>query len=134
MQSNVTAAEFIATGRRKTAVARVRIARGTGKATVNGRPVGDYCNQEEFSRQAFAPVRLVEMDGMLDIRVSVEGGGVVGQAGAIAHGIARAIAAMQPEMRPGLKKGGMLTRDQRMRERKKSGQPGARKRFQFSKR
>ena len=130
----VKSEEFVATGRRKTAIARVRIARGTGKITINDRPATDYCPQDEFSRLAFAPIRLVEMDGMLDVRVRVEGGGTIGQAGAIAHGVARALVAMQPEMRPDLKKKGMLTRDPRMRERKKSGQPGARKRFQFSKR
>ncbi|MDR2667843.1 MAG: 30S ribosomal protein S9 [Puniceicoccales bacterium] len=126
--------EFIATGRRKTAVARVRIVRGTGKITINGKPASGYCPQDEFLRVAFAPAKLVEMDAMLDMRIRVEGGGIVGQAGAIAHGVARALAAMQPELRPDLKKNKMLTRDPRMRERKKSGQPGARKRFQFSKR
>jgi small subunit ribosomal protein S9 len=126
--------EFTGTGRRKTAIARVRIARGTGKVTVNDRPGVEYCTQEEFLRLAYAPIRLVEMEGMVDMRIRVGGGGSLGQAGAIAHGIARALVAMQPEMRPALKKEGMLTRDPRMRERKKSGQPGARKRFQFSKR
>jgi small subunit ribosomal protein S9 len=126
--------EFIATGRRKTAIARVRIVRGTGKAMINGKPASGYCQQDEFLRMAFAPAKLVEMDAMLDMRIRVEGGGTIGQAGAIAHGVARALAAMHPEMRQDLKKKKMLTRDPRRRERKKSGQPGARKRFQFSKR
>ncbi|MDR2664460.1 MAG: 30S ribosomal protein S9 [Puniceicoccales bacterium] len=126
--------EFLGTGRRKEAVARVRIRRGAGKITVNGRPAVDYCQQDVFAQRAFAPIHLVEMDGMLDVRIRVEGGGTMGQAGAIAHGIARALVTMRPEMRSALKKEGMLTRDPRMKERKKSGQPGARKRFQFSKR
>jgi small subunit ribosomal protein S9 len=134
MEVPVLAEKFMGTGRRKTAVARVRLLRGSGKFTINGKPSKEYCPQEEFARLAFAPVRLVEMDGILDVHVRVEGGGSMGQAGAIAHGLARALIAMQPEMRPALKKEGMLTRDPRMRERKKSGQPGARKRFQFSKR
>jgi small subunit ribosomal protein S9 len=101
---------------------------------INGRTVEEYCGQHEFSHLAFRAVHLVEMEGMLDVRVRVEGGGLMGQAGAISLGIARALNAMQPEMRQALKKDGLLSRDPRMRERKKSGQPGARKRFQFSKR
>ncbi|MDR0679109.1 MAG: 30S ribosomal protein S9 [Puniceicoccales bacterium] len=134
MSVPVPSSEFLGTGRRKEAVARVRIRRGAGKITINERPVADYCPQDIFAQQAFGPIRLVEMDGMLDVRVLVDGGGTMGQAGAIAHGIARALVAMRPEMRPALKREGMLTRDSRMKERKKSGQPGARKRFQFSKR
>ncbi|MDR0428734.1 MAG: 30S ribosomal protein S9 [Puniceicoccales bacterium] len=126
--------EFSGTGRRKTAVARVCISRGIGKVSINERLPSDYCNEEEFIRVALRPVNLVEMDGMLNIRVRVKGGGVMGQAGAIAHGVARALVAMQPELRVGLKREKMLTRDQRMKERKKPGRPGARKRFQFSKR
>jgi small subunit ribosomal protein S9 len=126
--------EFLGTGRRKTAVARVRLSRGTGKVAVNGKAVTDYCRDTEFSRVALAPVAVAEMDGMLNIGVRVEGGGVMGQAGAISHAISRALVAMQPEMRPGLKRAMMLRRDPRMKERKKPGQPGARKRFQFSKR
>lgn len=126
--------EFFGTGRRKTAVARVRIARGTGKVTINKKALAEYCDLDEFSRIALKPVNTIEMSGMLDIRIRVSGGGVTGQAGAISHGIARALVAMQPELRPGLKKEGLLTRDPRMKERKKPGRPGARKRFQFSKR
>jgi small subunit ribosomal protein S9 len=101
---------------------------------VNGDTLDAYCSEPEFQRIAFRAVNLVEMDGMLDVRIRVGGGGLMGQAGAISLGIARALLAMQPEMRQALKKEGLLTRDPRMRERKKSGQPGARKRFQFSKR
>ncbi|MDR1456609.1 MAG: 30S ribosomal protein S9 [Puniceicoccales bacterium] len=126
--------EFLGTGRRKTAVARVRLSRGTGKIAVNGKAVADYCGDTEFSRVAFAPIGVAEMDGMLNIRALVNGGGVIGQAGAISHAISRALVAMQPEVRPGLKRAMMLRRDPRMKERKKAGQPGARKRFQFSKR
>lgn len=126
--------EFLGTGRRKTAVARVRLARGSGKVSINNKPANDYCGEDYFSRVAFQPVSLVEMDGMLDIRIRVAGGGLIGQAGAISLGIARALTRMQLELRPGLKKEGLLTRDPRMKERKKPGQPGARKRFQFSKR
>jgi small subunit ribosomal protein S9 len=126
--------EFLGTGRRKTAVARVRLSRGMGKVSVNGKAVADYCQDTEFSRVALAPVGVAEMEGMLNIGVRVEGGGVMGQAGAISHAISRALVAMQPEVRPGLKRAMMLRRDPRMKERKKPGQPGARKRFQFSKR
>jgi small subunit ribosomal protein S9 len=134
MEIAISTEEFLGTGRRKTAIARVRLARGTGKVTVNGRAIEAYCPQSEFLRMAFAPIHLVEMEGLLDVRILVEGGGLIGQAGAISHGIARALVAMQSEMRPALKKEGLLRRDPRMKERKKSGQPGARKRFQFSKR
>lgn len=126
--------EFLGIGRRKTASARVRLLRGTGKITINGKPVEKYCNEEEFSRIAFRPIDIVELTGLLDIRIRVEGGGIIGQAGAISHGIARALVSMQSELRGGLKAAGLLRRDPRMKERKKAGQPGARKRFQFSKR
>ncbi|MDR2677500.1 MAG: 30S ribosomal protein S9 [Puniceicoccales bacterium] len=126
--------EFLGTGRRKTAVARVRLSRGSGKVSINGKSVTDYCRDTEFSRVALAPVALAEMEGMLNIGVRVGGGGVIGQAGAISHAISRALVAMQPEVRSGLKRAMMLRRDPRMKERKKAGQPGARKRFQFSKR
>jgi small subunit ribosomal protein S9 len=126
--------EFLGTGRRKTAVARARLSRGTGKVSVNGKAVAEYCGDTEFSRLALAPIGVAEMEGMLNVRVLVEGGGVMGQAGAISHAISRALVAMQPEVRPGLKRAMMLRRDPRMKERKKAGQPGARKRFQFSKR
>ncbi|MDR2341358.1 MAG: 30S ribosomal protein S9 [Puniceicoccales bacterium] len=126
--------EFFGTGRRKTAVARVRLSRGTGKVFVNGKSATDYCRDTEFSRIALAPICVAEMEGMLNVGIRVEGGGVIGQAGAISHAISRALVAMQPEVRLGLKRAMMLRRDPRMKERKKPGQPGARKRFQFSKR
>ncbi|MDR3117697.1 MAG: 30S ribosomal protein S9 [Puniceicoccales bacterium] len=125
---------FLGTGRRKTAVARVRVVRGMGRIRINGRDGDGYCGQPEFVRQALRPANLLELTDRIDISIRVGGGGLMGQAGAISHGIARALVAMHPEMRPALRKEGLLTRDPRMRERKKAGRPGARKRFQFSKR
>jgi len=133
--SAATATEiFVATGRRKTASARVRISRGEGKITVNGRDGEDYLYSEALFNLALAPLRTVELYGQIDVNVRVQGGGSSGQSGAIAHGIARALEKMDPELRGPLKKAGHMTRDPRMKERKKSGKPGARKSFQFSKR
>ncbi len=125
---------FTGTGRRKTSTARVRISEGTGKLTCNGRDFEDYFSHENFAKQAYAPLLTVELRDKIDVTVNVAGGGVAGQAGAVAHGIARALQKMNAELRPALKKAGHITRDPRERERKKPGQPGARKRFQFSKR
>jgi small subunit ribosomal protein S9 len=125
---------FVATGRRKTSSARVRIAEGTGKLSCNGREFDDYFSHENFSKQAYAPLVTVDMREKIDVTVNVAGGGVAGQAGAVAHGIARALQKMNAELRPALKKAGHIKRDPRQKERKKPGQPGARKRFQFSKR
>ena len=125
---------FVATGRRKTSSARVRIAEGTGKLSCNGREFDDYFSHENFSKQAYAPLVTVDMREKIDVTVNVAGGGVAGQAGAVAHGIARALITVDVALRPPLKAEGLLTRDPRERERKKYGQPGARKRFQFSKR
>lgn len=125
---------FLGTGRRKTAVARVRVSRGMGKCLVNGRSLDEYCSQPEFARLALRSANLLELVDRVDIAIRVGGGGLMGQAGAISHGVARALVAMHPEMRPALKNEGLLTRDSRIRERKKAGRPGARKRFQFSKR
>jgi small subunit ribosomal protein S9 len=125
---------FLGTGRRKTSTARVRITEGTGKLTVNGREFEDYFSHENFAKQAYAPLVTVEMREKIDVRANVAGGGVAGQAGAVAHGIARALQRMNMELRPKLKKAGHIKRDPREKERKKAGQPGARKRFQFSKR
>jgi len=125
---------FLGTGRRKTSTARVRITEGTGKLEANGRTFDDYFSHENFSKQAYRPLLTVELRDKIDVSVNVAGGGVAGQAGAVAHGIARALQAMNPELRPVLKKAGHLRRDPREKERKKAGQPGARKRFQFSKR
>ncbi len=125
---------FIGTGRRKTSVARVRVASGTGKFTINGKDIAEYCPTELLFKVAIGPLTTVDLAGKVDVNARVEGGGVTGQAGALAHGVARALLKMDPELRKDLKVAGHLTRDPRMKERKKSGQPGARKRFQFSKR
>jgi small subunit ribosomal protein S9 len=126
--------EFLGTGRRKTAVARVRIASGTGKFVVNGRPFENYFPTETLRMVVNQPLVITSLAGKLDIRVNVQGGGPNGQAGAVRHGIARALTKSDMNLRPALKAEGLLTRDSRKRERKKYGQPGARKRFQYSKR
>ncbi len=125
---------FLGTGRRKTSTARVRLTEGTGKLTVNGREFEKYFSHENFDKQAYAPLLTVELKDKVDVTANVAGGGVTGQAGAVAHGIARALQKMNAELRPKLKKAGHMKRDPREKERKKAGQPGARKRFQFSKR
>ena len=126
--------EFLATGRRKTAVARVRLAAGSGKITINGRPFEGYFPVETHRTHATKPLVVTDTAAKFDVRVNVRGGGPHGQAGAVRHGIARALTKMDANLRPALKAEGLLTRDSRMRERKKYGQPGARKRFQYSKR
>ena len=125
---------FLGTGRRKTSTARVRLSEGSGKLTVNGRDFDDYFSHENFAKQASKPLLTVEQKDKVDIVALVDGGGIAGQAGALAHGIARALEKMNPEFRQPLKKAGLIMRDPREKERKKPGQPGARKRFQFSKR
>ena len=125
---------ILAVGRRKTASARVRLSRGTGSIVVNGKPVEEYLYTEALVKSAILPITTAGLDGQLDVVVRVNGGGPNGQAGAISHGLARAIQKMDATLRAPLKKEGLLTRDGRMRERKKPGRPGARKRFQFSKR
>jgi small subunit ribosomal protein S9 len=125
---------FLGTGRRKTSTARVRITEGSGKLTCNGREFEDYFSHENFAKQAYAPLVTVTLREKIDVTANVAGGGVSGQAGAVAHGIARALQKMNAELRPALKKAGHMKRDPREKERKKAGQPGARKRFQFSKR
>jgi small subunit ribosomal protein S9 len=126
--------EFLGTGRRKTSVARVRLAAGTGKITVNGRPVENYFVLDTQRFTVTQPLTLTSTADKLDVRVNVAGGGPNSQAGATRHGIARALLKFDLNLRPQLKAEGFLTRDPRERERKKYGQPGARKRFQFSKR
>ena len=126
--------EFLGTGRRKTAVARVRLATGSGKITVNGRAFDTYFPLETLRSTVSQPLTITGTSDKLDVRVNVTGGGPNGQAGAVRHGIARALLQFDANLRPSLKAEGLLTRDSRMRERKKYGQPGARKRFQFSKR
>ena len=125
---------FLGTGRRKTSTARVRLSEGTGKLTANGSDFEIYFSHENFAKQAYRPLLTVELKDKIDVDVNVAGGGVTGQAGATAHGIARALQKLNPELRAALKKAGHLKRDPREKERKKPGQPGARKRFQFSKR
>jgi small subunit ribosomal protein S9 len=121
-------------GRRKEAVARVRIAPGTGNVTINGRTMDEYFGRETSKMILVEPLKLVDQMGKLDVFVNAHGGGLSGQAGAIRHGISRALVALNAEYRPVLKKAGFMTRDARAVERKKYGRPGARKRFQFSKR
>ena len=128
------APESLGTGRRKTAIARVRLVTGTGKITVNGRPFENYFPVETLRGEATQPLTVTGTAGRVDVRVNVSGGGPNGQAGAVRHGIARALLQFDASLRPTLKAEGLLTRDPRMRERKKYGQPGARKRFQYSKR
>jgi small subunit ribosomal protein S9 len=126
--------EYLGTGRRKTAVARVRLAAGSGKIVVNGRPFENYFGTDTLRTVATQALTATESAAKYDVRINVEGGGPAGQAGAIRHGIARALLAVDAALRPVLKAAGYLTRDPRMREREKYGQPGARKRFQYSKR
>ena len=125
---------FVTVGRRKTATARVRLTRGTGKVLVNGKEPEAYFKTEEFANAALSPLKTLEMFEQVDITVKAQGGGLNGQAGAVRLGIARALEKLNSELRVDLKKEGHMTRDPRSRERKKAGRPGARKRFQFSKR
>ncbi len=124
----------ISVGRRKESVARVRLAPGTGNITINDRSIDVYFGRETSKMILVEPLKLVDQMGKLDVFVKAHGGGLSGQAGAIRHGITRALMEMNPEYRPVLKKAGFVTRDARAVERKKYGRPGARKRFQFSKR
>jgi len=125
---------FYATGRRKEATARVWVKAGAGSVMINGRPMGEYFGRETSIMVINQPLQVLEQLGKVDMTVNVRGGGLSGQAGAIRHGLSRALCRMNGEYRAPLKKAGFLTRDARAVERKKSGQPGARKRFQFSKR
>lgn len=126
--------EFAATGRRKTSVARVRLVKGSGQIIVNGKDIKEYFDTRDMIDTVSRPLVLTERADQYDLKASVKGGGKVGQSGAIAHGVSRALVVAEEELKATLKKGGFLTRDARMKERKKPGQPGARKRFQFSKR
>ena len=123
-----------AIGRRKSSVARVQMAIGKGTFTINKRPIENYFGRDTLKMMLGQPLALMQLTGKYDITVNVNGGGLSGQAGAIRLGIARCIEKINPENRPDLKQAGMLTRDAREVERKKYGQPGARKKFQFSKR
>jgi small subunit ribosomal protein S9 len=126
--------EFLGTGRRKTSIARVRLSSGNGKITINGRAFENYFPMENHRGVVTQPLTVTGTTGKYDVRVNVTGGGPSGQAGAVRHGIARALLTVDANLRPQLKAEGLLTRDPRERERKKYGQPGARKRFQYSKR
>ncbi|HEV2209851.1 MAG: 30S ribosomal protein S9 [Limisphaerales bacterium] len=126
--------QHLGTGRRKTAVARVRLASGTGKIQINGRPFENYFPMETQRAMATQPLTVTGTTDKFDAQITVSGGGPLGQAGAVRHGLARALLTVDANLRPLLKAEGFLTRDPRMRERKKYGQPGARKRFQYSKR
>lgn len=123
-----------ATGKRKTAVARVRMAPGTGSITVNKKPANEYFERETSRMILRQSLELVEVSEKYDVSATVLGGGKSAQAEAIRHGIARALSSLDIELRRALKRAGYITRDARQKERKKPGQPGARKRFQFSKR
>ena len=125
---------FYGTGRRKSSVARVRLYQGTGKITINDRDIDDYFGLETLKLIVRQPLALTETDEKFDVVCRVAGGGVTGQAGAIRHGISRALLVFTPELRPVLKKEGFLTRDPRMKERKKYGLKAARRASQFSKR
>ena len=125
---------FSATGRRKTSVAQVRISPGSGKIEVNGRPFEEYFPTAPLQLTVLIPFEVTKTTNAFDVQVRASGGGPTGQAGAVRLGIARALLEVDATMRPALKEEGLLTRDPRMKERKKAGQPGARKRFQFSKR
>ena len=125
---------FVATGRRKTAVARVWLSSGTGKQLVNRRKFNDYFPGEALRNYIEQPLKLTNSSDKFDVFAKVYGGGITGQAGALRHALARALSVADTSLREVLKNSGCLTRDARMKERKKAGQPGARKRFQFSKR
>ncbi len=126
--------EHLSVGRRKEATARVRLAPGNGKITANKRDFNNYFQEESIRGYIVQPLMIVGATDSFDVKTTLRGGGIAGQAGALRHGIARALVEANPEYRSTLKESGMLTRDSRAKERKKYGQPGARKRFQFSKR
>ena len=126
--------DFNAVGRRKSAVARVRLVPGEGKILVNKRDINDYFGLETLKMTVRQPMNLVNVGGSFDVLVNVHGGGLTGQAGAIRHGVSRALCKANPELRAALKKAGFLTRDPRMKERKKYGLKAARRAPQFSKR
>ncbi|KJU82532.1 Ribosomal protein S9 [Candidatus Magnetobacterium bavaricum] len=130
----MTEVRYTATGRRKTSIARIIVKKGAGQITVNNRSVDNYFSRETLRMIINQPLEITGMVGKLDVMVRVVGGGPAGQAGAIRHGIAIALINSDSDFRPKLKREGLLTRDPREKERKKYGQKGARKRFQFSKR
>ena len=125
---------FYGTGRRRESVARVYIQPGPASFTINGRPVDEYFRNIAWHTAAVEPLKFTQMSDQLEVRATVKGGGVGGQSGAVRMGLSRALSKLNPDLRPGLRKNGFLTRDSRMKERKKYGQKGARRRFQYSKR
>ena len=125
---------YYATGRRKTAISRTWMKPGSGQIIINNRPVEEYFPIEATREELIQPFKVTNTLGSYDIRATVGGGGIVGQAGAVRHGITRALVSMNPDFRLSLKKAGFIKRDPRVKERKKYGQKGARARFQFSKR
>ena len=125
---------YYATGRRKTAIARTWMKPGSGEIIINNRPVEDYFPIEATRQEMIQPFKLTNTLGSYDVRATVAGGGIAGQAGAVRHGITRALVSVNPDFRLALKKAGFIKRDPRVKERKKYGQKGARARFQFSKR
>ncbi len=125
---------YSAVGRRKKSIAKVRILKGKGSITINKRNVNDYFSRLQYQKMVMDPLKVVDSADKFDVIISVRGGGTTGQAGAIRHGISRALIVIDKENRTFLKKNGFLTRDPRMTERKKYGHKGARKSFQFSKR
>jgi small subunit ribosomal protein S9 len=127
-------AQYLGTGKRKTSVARVILRPGDGKTWINGRTIEEYFPRANHRQSVLAPFKLAEAEGRYDLRVRVHGGGISGQAGAVRHGIARALVEADPEVRVPLKRAGFLTRDARIVERKKAGLHKARKAPQFSKR
>ena len=126
--------KFYGTGKRKNAVARVFVSPGEGNVTINGRAFADYFPRDILRMIIEQPFGVLERQGHYDVKVNVHGGGIAAQAQAIRHGISRALAGADEALRPTLKRAGFLTRDARAKERKKPGQPGARKKFQYSKR
>ena len=128
------AKKFYGTGRRRESVARVYVRMGPAGFTVNGRPVDDYFKNVAWHTAAVEPLKFTQMQDQVEVIATAKGGGVGGQAGAVRMGLSRALSLLNPDLRPSLRKNGFLTRDPRMKERKKYGQKGARRRFQYSKR
>ena len=125
---------YYATGRRKTAISRTWITPGSGEIIINNRPVEEYFPIEATREEVVQPFKITKTLGTYDVKATVVGGGIAGQAGAVRHGITRALVSVNPDFRLTLKKAGFIKRDPRVKERKKYGQKGARARFQFSKR
>jgi small subunit ribosomal protein S9 len=134
VEGNMADKEYYATGKRKLAIARTWLRPGAGLITINGRPIDRYFSRETAKMVVLQPLELTEMVGKFDILVNVTGGGLSGQAGAIKHGITKALLFYDPQLRAVLKKAGFISRDSRTKERKKYGQKGARARYQYSKR